>query len=195
MHGANRLGGNSLSDLLVFGRRAGLAAAEYAKGISTRLIVDQGQVQDLAREMLGPFERTTGENPFVVHADLQTLMERYVGIVRSEADLYKGLEELEKLRLRAQRVKADGSRLYNPGWHMALDLKALLCCSEALTRAARERRESRGGHTRLDYPEHDDAVWGRVNVVVRRTKAGMEVRQEPLPAMPAELQDLLRGGS
>ena len=143
--------------------------------------------------MLEPFERATGENPFVLHADLQTMMEQYAGIVRAEEELHRALEELDKLRMRAQRVKIDGSRLYNPGWHMALDLKALLCCSEVLTRAALERRESRGGHTRLDYPESDDTVFGRVNVVVRRTKAGMEVRQEPLSPMPAELQALLKG--
>jgi succinate dehydrogenase / fumarate reductase flavoprotein subunit len=193
MHGSNRLGGNSLSDLIVFGRRAGLAAAEYAKGVTTRLTVDQEQVKDLAREMLAPFERTSGENPFVVHADLQTMMERYVGIVRTDEELHQALEELRKLQARAQQIKVDGSRMYNPGWHMALDLKALLYSSEAVTRAAIERRESRGGHTRVDYPESDDAVFGRVNVVVRRTKAGMEVRQEPLPPMPAELQALLKG--
>src|SRR5206468_691805 len=130
LHGANRLGGNSLSDLLVFGRRAGLAAAEHAKQTAAPAI-DDAQIDDATREMLEPFERSEGDSPYDVHRDLQETMQNYVGIFRNEEDLKKGLSEIAKLKQRAAQVHVDGSRLFNPGWHLARDLKSMLAVSEA----------------------------------------------------------------
>ena len=139
LHGANRLGGNSLSDLLVFGRRAGLYAAEYAKNFKGTLTVDAGQVEALARACLDPFERTGGENPYAIHQDLQECMQSLVGIIRTEGELKKALEEVATLRERCRRIKIDGNRQYNPAWHLALDLHSLLTVSHAVTLAARCR--------------------------------------------------------
>src|SRR5262249_52826220 len=155
MHGANRLGGNSLSDLVVFGRRAGLHAAEYAKTVARQPRVDDGQLGALAREVLAPFERQGGENPYQIQRDLQETMQSLVGIIRTEAELKEAVQRLEALKARAARVRVEGGRVYNPGWHLALDLRSLLTVSEAITLAALERKESRGGHTREDYPKPD----------------------------------------
>jgi succinate dehydrogenase / fumarate reductase flavoprotein subunit len=190
MHGANRLGGNSLSDLVVFGRRAGLYAAAYARGFTGALTVDAGQVETIARACLKPFERSDGENPYAIHQDLQECMQGLVGIIRTEGELRKALEELATLRERAGRVRVDGNRQYNPAWHLALDLESLLTVSEAVTRAALERKESRGGHTRDDYPQADPEL-GKVNVVVRKAREEMSVTREPLPPMPPEIRALL----
>ncbi len=190
LHGANRLGGNSLSDLVVFGRRAGLSAAEYVKHFKGSLAVDAAQVEAIARDALGPFEQTGGENPYAIHQDLQGCMQRLVGIIRTEAELKKALDEIAVLRERALRVKVEGNRQYNPAWHLALDLHALLTVSEAVTLAALERKESRGGHAREDYPKMDPK-FGNVNVVVRKVRGEFSVSQEPLPAMPDELKRLL----
>jgi succinate dehydrogenase / fumarate reductase flavoprotein subunit len=189
MHGANRLGGNSLSDLLVFGRRAGLAAAEYARSLKQPLSVDPAQADAVARELLAPFERTGGENPYAIQHDLQEMMHGLVGIIRTEAELKEALAQLEVLKERARRVRVEGNRQYNPGWHLALDLASLLTVSEAITLSALERRESRGGHTREDYPKPDPHL-ARVNVVVRRVDQHLALSQEPLPEMPAELRKL-----
>ncbi len=189
MHGANRLGGNSLSDLLVFGRRAGLYAAEYAKKVLQLPRVDDGQLARLERELLAPFERPTGENPYAVQRDLQETMQSLVGIIRTEAELKEALQRLETLKARARRTSVEGNRQYNPGWHLALDLHALLTVAEAITLAALERRESRGGHTREDYPK-PDPHFGQVNVVIRRVDDRLTVSQEPLPQMPPELRRL-----
>jgi succinate dehydrogenase / fumarate reductase flavoprotein subunit len=189
MHGSNRLGGNSLSDLLVFGRRAGLGAAEYVKAFKGSLAIDSGEVEVVAREALAPFERTSGENPYAVHQDLQETMQSLVGIIRTEAELRKALDELGQLKARAARAKVEGNRQYNPGWHLALDLRSLLTVSEAVTLAALERKESRGGHTRDDCPK-TDPQWGKVNVVVRQKNGDMAVAPEPLPEMPDDLKPL-----
>ncbi|MBI4561613.1 MAG: fumarate reductase/succinate dehydrogenase flavoprotein subunit, partial [Candidatus Rokubacteria bacterium] len=193
LHGANRLGGNSLSDLLVFGRRAGLYAAEYAKNFAGALTVDAGQMEPIARECLEPFARSAGENAYAIHQDLQECMQSLVGIIRNEGELTKALQELAVLRERERRAKVEGNRQYNPGWHLAMDLSSLLTVSEAVTLAALERKESRGGHTRDDYPQMDPS-FGNVNVVVRQGRGGeMTVSQEPIPKMPDELLKLVEG--
>ncbi|MFQ5895909.1 MAG: fumarate reductase/succinate dehydrogenase flavoprotein subunit [Nitrospinota bacterium] len=192
MHGANRLGGNSLSDLLVFGQRAGLAAAEYAKGVGGSLRVNPEEVEATARETLAPFEGPGGENPYAIHQDLQETMQNLVGMIRAEADLGRALEELAKLRERAERVRVEGHRQYNPGWHMALDLRSLFTVSEAIALSALERKESRGAHTRTDYPG-EDAEFARVNAVVRKVDGRMSVSRAPLSEMPEELKKLFEG--
>jgi len=189
LHGANRLGGNSLSDLLVFGRRAGLAAAEHATKISNTAIVS-GQIEEAAREMLVPFERQEGESPYTIHRDLQETMQNLVGIFRNKEDLLRALEELEKLKDRAGRLSVEGSRLFNPGWHLAQDLKAMLTVSEAVTRSALAREESRGAHSRIDYPGLDSA-WGTKNNVTVREGTTMTLRQSRVPEMPGELKQLV----
>ncbi len=189
MHGANRLGGNSLSDLLVFGRRAGLYAALHAKDFGGRLTVDAGQVEAVARELLEPFERRDGENPYVLQAELQETMQSLVGIIRNERELREALRRIEELKARADKVAVAGNRQYNPAWHLALDLKPLLTVAECSALAALERKESRGGHTREDHPSADPE-WGKVNVVLRRRDGAIQVRREPLPEMPPELRAL-----
>jgi succinate dehydrogenase / fumarate reductase flavoprotein subunit len=189
LHGANRLGGNSLSDLLVFGRRAGMAAAQSAKKVR-QATIDQTQVDEAEREMLAPFQNGNGESPYAIHRDLQETMQKLVGIFRVEADLQQALQELEKLQERARRMHVDGSRMFNPGWHLSYDLQSMLTISEAVTRSALARRESRGAHSRIDYPSLD-ATWGKQNNVVSSQKGAMMLRQEPVPAMPEELQKLL----
>lgn len=191
MHGANRLGGNSLSDLLVFGRRAGLGAVQYARSLTRTPQVNRDEVEAAAREMLAPFERTEGENPYLLHGELQNTMQDYVGIFRTEEDLKKGLAKIEELRERAARVRADGSRLYNPGWHLARDLKNMITVAESIARSALVRKESRGAHSRLDYPKTDEA-FGKVNVAVARDDDRMKVYTTPLPEMPEELKALFK---
>ncbi len=190
LHGANRLGGNSLSDLVVFGRRAGLYAAEYAQNLKGTLTVAAGWVEALAQEALEPFQRTGGENPYAIHRDLQETMQSLVGIIRTEGELKKALEELATLKERARRVRVDGNRQYNPSWHLTLDLHSLLTVSEVVTLAALERKESRGGHTRDDYPK-TDPEWGKVNIAVRRRHGDITLTPDPLPEMPDELKKLL----
>ncbi len=191
MHGANRLGGNSLSDLIVFGRRAGLHAAEYAKSLKGTLTVDVGQVEGAAREVLAAFESTGNENPYTIHADLQECMQSLVGIIRNAGELRKALDEIAVLKQRLGRVRVGGGRDFNPAWHLALDLYSMLSVSEAVTLGALERKESRGGHTRDDYPFADDH-FGKVNVVIRRKGGAFSVAQEPLPEMPDDLKELLK---
>jgi len=189
LHGANRLGGNSLSDLLVFGRRAGLAAAEHAGKISNTPI-DSGQIEDSAREMLAPFERKNGESPYTIHRDLQETMQNLVGIFRNKEDLIRALEELEKLKERAGRLSVEGSRLFNPGWHLAQDLKAMLTVSAAVTHSALAREESRGAHSRIDHPGLD-ATWGTKNNMIVREGSAMTLRQSAVPELPADLKQLV----
>jgi succinate dehydrogenase / fumarate reductase, flavoprotein subunit len=194
LHGANRLGGNSLSDLVVFGRRAGLYAAEYAKALTGRPELDLDAVEAAARDMTALFDCGGGENPYAIHADLEDCMQDLVGIIRNDSDLRRALGEIEKLRDRAARVTVQGNRQYNPGWHLALDLHCMLTVAEAVTRSAVERKESRGGHTRDDFPG-TDAQLARVNVVTRRSGEQMVVSQEPLPTMPEELKRLVEEGA
>jgi succinate dehydrogenase / fumarate reductase flavoprotein subunit len=189
LHGANRLGGNSLSDLVVFGRRAGLAAAKHAKSTPAGNI-DAGQIEEAAREMLAPFERKSDEGPYAIHRELQDTMQSLVGIFRAEEDLRKALGELEKFKERAEKVSVEGSRMFNPGWHLAQDLKAMLTVAEAVTRSALERHESRGAHSRIDYPKLD-ATWGTKNNIIVRDGEKMELRQAAVPEMPAELKQLV----
>jgi succinate dehydrogenase / fumarate reductase flavoprotein subunit len=189
LHGANRLGGNSLSDLLVFGRRAGLAAAAYANKVSQG-VLDSVFIGAAEREMLAPFERGDGENPYAVHRDLQEVMQNLVGIFRVEQDVVKALGELEKLKQRAARVRVEGSRLFNPGWHLARDLKSMLTVSEAVARSALARKESRGAHSRIDYPKLDEQ-WGRTHNIISRDGDQMKLRQVPVQEMPDELKPLV----
>jgi succinate dehydrogenase / fumarate reductase flavoprotein subunit len=191
LHGSNRLGGNSLSDLLVFGRRAGLYAALYAKDFGGRLVVDSGQVEAVVREMLEPFERSRGENPYAIQADLQETMQSLVGIIRTESELRQALVRIEALKERAKKARAEGGRVYNNGWHTALDLRSLLTVAECSAVAALERKESRGGHSREDHPYMDDE-WGKVNIVVRLRDGALQLKREPLPAIPEELKTLLK---
>jgi succinate dehydrogenase / fumarate reductase, flavoprotein subunit len=190
LHGANRLGGNSLSDLLVFGRRAGLGAAAYADKAAAAAI-DEQQITDAERDMLAPFDRSEGENPYSVHRDLQEVMQNLVGIFRVEEDMNKAMGELEKLKARAGRVRVEGSRLFNPGWHLARDLKSMLTVSEAVTRSAMARKESRGAHSRIDFPKLDDQVWGKQHNLITRDGDNMKLQQFPVDAIPAELNELL----
>ncbi|MGH7516161.1 MAG: fumarate reductase/succinate dehydrogenase flavoprotein subunit [Gemmatimonadales bacterium] len=193
LHGANRLGGNSLSDLLVFGKRAGDFAAKFARehGAAT---VAGAEVEDAVRGALAPFERGAGANgngPYQVQQELQVMMQELVGIVRTGPEMERALEGIEKLRVRARQVGVSGNREYNPGWHTALDLSNLLAVSEAVTRAAIERRESRGGHFREDHPEKDPA-YGKFNIVIRKAEDGtMRLSPEPIPELPAELKQVI----
>jgi succinate dehydrogenase / fumarate reductase flavoprotein subunit len=189
LHGANRLGGNSLSDLVVFGRRAGRYAAEHARRLGDLPPVDPAQVEAAEREALAPFELDGGENPYTVQQELQDCMQDLVGIIRTEGELKSALERIAVLRERAARVSVEGHRQYNPAWHLALDLRSLLTISECVTVAALERRESRGGHTRDDYPKPDPEL-GKVRVVLRRRDGELTVAREPLEEMPDDLRAL-----
>jgi succinate dehydrogenase / fumarate reductase flavoprotein subunit len=189
MHGANRLGGNSLSDLLVFGRRAGAGAAAFARGAGGLPRVDESQVDEAGTELLAPFEQS-GENPYALHRELQDLMQRKAGIFRTAGDLQEAVEGVARLRERAAGVRVEGSRQFNPGWHLARDLRSLLVVSEAVARSALVREESRGAHSRLDFPGLDGRL-GRLNTVVARDGDAVRVSQAPLPEMPAELRALV----
>jgi len=194
LHGANRLGGNSLSDLLVFGQRAGEFAAQFAKQHRAGP-VDREEVDAAARAALAPFERRAdqdgGGGPFQLQAELQDFMQDLVGIVRREEEMRRALDRIVELKRRAARTTVVGNREYNPGWHTALDLDCLLTVSEAITRAALDRKESRGAHFRDDYPKKDDAA-GRVTTVIRKGSGGdMQVAREPLPEPPAELKAII----
>jgi succinate dehydrogenase / fumarate reductase flavoprotein subunit len=191
LHGANRLGGNSLSDLLVFGKLAGEYAAAFAKEHAAPT-VDDGQVEALARMALEPFERPNGgEGPYQVQYELQDLMQELVGIVRNEGELSQAIDGLERLQERAKRVSVEGNREYNSGWHTALDLRNLLPVAEAVTRAALEREESRGAHFREDHLGKDDE-WGTMNLVIRESAQGsMDVRREKLPPIREDLQAII----
>ena len=191
LHGANRLGGNSLSDLLVFGMRAGKYAAEFAARQSSAKI-DTQQADAIVRVALEPFDRAGGgEGPYQVEHDLQTMMQELVGIVRREDEIRRALDGLRTLKERARKVSVTGNREYNPGWHTALDLQNLLIVSEIVARAALERKESRGGHFRDDFPEKDPS-YGKFNIVIRRGPNGeMQVTREPLPEMREDLKKIV----
>jgi succinate dehydrogenase / fumarate reductase flavoprotein subunit len=193
MHGANRLGGNSLSDLLVFGARTGAGAAGHAATGAADPYLDPVQVRAAARDLAAPLERTEGEDPYAIQRDLQVMMQRLVGIFRVEADLDEALVHLAELRRRWTSVRTTGGRVYNPGWNLVFELGNLLTVSEAIARSARQRTESRGAHSRLDYPATDDVRWGSVNSVVSRAGDGsMAVTTSPLPTLPDALGRLLR---
>ena len=189
MHGSNRLGGNSLSDLLVFGRRAGVAAAEYAAGLGGRYpTVDGEQLDEAARSALVPFDNAVGdhENPYELHAELQQTMNELVGIIRKAGELEQALAKLDELKGRAQKVGVEGDRHFNPGWHLALDLRNMLAVSQCVARAALRRGESRGGHTRDDFPQMDPA-WRQKNLICAAVGDGIEVTEQPLSPMRDDL--------
>jgi succinate dehydrogenase / fumarate reductase flavoprotein subunit len=189
MHGANRLGGNSLSDLLVFGRRAGAGAAAYAKRLANAPQVNEAEIEAETRTLLEPFERTAGESPYEVHRALQDVMDRLVGIFRVQADLESAIGQLHELAIRAEKVRVEGTRMFNPGWHLARDLRNMLLVSEAIARSALLRKESRGAHSRLDFTALDLGL-GQVNHCVTRGASGMQVAATPLPQMPPDLKVL-----
>jgi succinate dehydrogenase / fumarate reductase flavoprotein subunit len=192
LHGANRLGGNSLSDLLVFGKRAGEYAAKYAAE-SSSVQIGADQIDLAATEALAPLERDAGADvgPFRLQYELQTLMQEKAGIAREEKELTEGLTGIIELKARADEMGCGGSREYNPGWHTALDLQNLLTVSEAVALAARERKESRGAHARVDYQEKDKA-WGTFNLVIKKAKDGsMAIRREPIPPIRQDLRDII----
>ena len=185
MHGSNRLGGNSLSDLLVFGRRAGAAAAERAAR-TTVAALDEAAVTGAAAAALAPFERDGGENPYTIQHDLQETMNDLVGIIRTRTEVEQALVRIEELKVRAKALTVEGHRQYNPGWHLALDLPHMLRVSECIARAALEREESRGGHTRDDFPG-PDPEWARLNVICTQDGEGIALHRQPLPVLPDEL--------
>ncbi|MFT4009230.1 MAG: fumarate reductase/succinate dehydrogenase flavoprotein subunit [Nocardioidaceae bacterium] len=196
MHGSNRLGGNSLSDLLVFGRRAGQSAAYAAyRGREDRPAVTAEQIAEAKQKALAPFagsvDGKAGENPYTIQKDLQDVMHRLVGIIRTESELTESLAELERLKERAKHLSVEGHRQYNPGWHLAIDLGNMLLVSECIAKAALERQESRGGHTRDDYPG-PSAEWGALNLVLSLNESGehVDLKHQPLPVMPDELSQL-----
>jgi succinate dehydrogenase / fumarate reductase flavoprotein subunit len=190
INGANRLGGNSLSDLLVFGKRAGEFAAKFARE-NQHGTIDRDEIDTVAREALTAFERTDGENPYSVQKDLQETMQDLVGIVRDEAEMREALEKIGNLKTRAEKTAVTGNREYNPGWHTALDLKNLLTVSEGITRAALERKESRGAQFREDYPDKEER-FSKVNTIVSKSADGsMQIRLEPLPEMPEYLKRVI----
>jgi succinate dehydrogenase / fumarate reductase flavoprotein subunit len=189
MHGSNRLGGNSLSDLLVFGRRAGESAAAYVASLAVRPAVSDDDVRAGQWSALAPFNASGGDNPYSIQQDLQQSMNDLVGIIRTEGELRAALDAIEELKKRAATMSVEGHRQYNPGWHLALDLRNMLLVSEAIAKAALERQESRGGHTRDDFPG-PDPEWGGKNLVVSLADDGESVtlNPQPLPPMPDDLK-------
>ena len=187
MHGSNRLGGNSLSDLVVFGRRAGMGAAEYLTLLGTKLPVpDEGEIAAAHAEALAPLQRTGGGNPYTVHGEVQETMSNLVGIIRTEAEIKTALADLEKLAARAASVSAEGGSAYNPGWHLALDLRNIMLMAQCVAQAALERQESRGGHTRDDYPGMRPE-WRKVNLVCALDGDQVTITRQPLQPMRADL--------
>src|SRR6266581_4179459 len=189
MHGSNRLGGNSLSDLLVFGRRAGEGAVEYLDALGARPKISEVALAEAQAEALAPLERSGGENPYAVHAEVQQTMSDLVGIIRRADEIKAALAELEKLRERAAKVSAPGGSAYNPGWHLALDLRNILLIAECVAQAALERQESRGGHTRDDYPEMSPE-WRKLNLICTLDGDHVVLRRQPIPAMRTDLLEL-----
>jgi succinate dehydrogenase / fumarate reductase, flavoprotein subunit len=197
MHGANRLGGNSLGDLLVFGKRAGEHAAAYVADMaSTRPEFSEESVAAAQEAALAPFALEGGENPYTVQRDLQDTMHTLVGIIRTAEEMTQALSRIEEFKARVAKLSVEGHRQYNPGWHLSIDLKNMLLVSECIARAALDRKESRGGHTRDDYPA-TDPTWGQLNVLCRLNDrgTGVEVFHQDLPEMPDELKKLFDDGS
>jgi succinate dehydrogenase / fumarate reductase, flavoprotein subunit len=189
MHGSNRLGGNSLSDLLVFGKRAGDGAASYLEGLDARPSASDTTLAEAQAEALAPLQRAEGENPYTVHAELQQAMNDLVGLIRRESEVKQALTELEQFRARAARVCVPGGRAYNPGWHVALDLRNMLLVAECVALAALERQESRGGHTREDFPEMSPE-WRKVNLICTLSGEHVALSRKPLPKMRTDLLGL-----
>ncbi len=190
LHGANRLGGNSLTDLVVFGRRTGESAAAYAQGIHDHAELDDAAIEEERCLLLQPLTHGGNENPYLLHQDLQQVMTDHVGIARDEETLSAGLEKVLELQERSKNIGVTGSRAFNPGWHMARDDLFMLTVAEAVIRSAIERRESRGAHYRTDYTEKSDEL-SRINFITCKTSAGMTVQRAPITPMPPELVALL----
>ena len=191
MHGSNRLGGNSLSDLLVFGRIAGEHAAKFAKSVQAKE-TDKGALEEAEREALAPFSRDEGPNPFLLHEDLMNQMQKYVGIMRNADDLAAGLKEIDRMKDAQARISVTGNRHYNAAWHESIDMRNMLIVSEAMARAAAQRKESRGGHAREDFTEMDKEHFAKLNIVSRLGKNGeMELTEVPLPKVPDEIKKVL----
>jgi succinate dehydrogenase / fumarate reductase flavoprotein subunit len=189
MHGANRLGGNSLSDLLVFGKLAGDSAANYVNNLDNQLDCNNQEVSKIIKEATDILNREEGKNPYLVHEELQTILQSYVSIVRTGEELALGLEKLQELKVDIVEVFAHASAQYNPGWNEALDLKNLIVTAEAVTRAALIREESRGAHTRLDFEgENDDGL--EYNIVIKKTESGMSAEKVRREDPPVELADI-----
>jgi succinate dehydrogenase / fumarate reductase, flavoprotein subunit len=186
MHGSNRLGGNSLSDLLVFGRRAGIGAADYLDRLQARPVVADADLRAAAEEALAPLARDGGENPYSVHLELQEIMTTLVGLIRTEKEMEQALGELEKLKEREAKVSAPGGRAYNPGWHLSLDLRNMLIVAECIAMAALERQESRGGHARDDYPQMSPE-WRKVNLICTLDHDRVQLTKQPMEPMRADL--------
>jgi succinate dehydrogenase / fumarate reductase flavoprotein subunit len=190
MHGSNRLGGNSLSDLLVFGRRAGAGAVAYLGGLgAARPVLDEAEVEQAATTALAPYDRPDGENPYTVHQELQQTMNDLVGIIRRADEVEQALQRLAEFRTRAERVGVQGGRQYHPGWHLALDLRNMLTVSECVAHAALERTESRGGHTRDDHPGMDKE-WRRYLLSCALRGSEVTVTKQEQPPMREDLLDL-----
>ena len=189
LHGANRLGGNSLSDLLVFGNISGRAAANFALN-TEEISFSKSKLKKAANEIIDCFSDTKTENPYHLHRELQDIMEMHAGIVREEESLNEGIEKLKDLSRRVENAKATGDRSYNPSWHLCLDMKNMIITSLAVAEAAKERRESRGGHTRLDYPEYDKEL-GTLNIIIRKGPDGLNIVKSDKKIMPDELQDFV----
>jgi succinate dehydrogenase / fumarate reductase flavoprotein subunit len=199
MHGSNRLGGNSLSDLLVFGRRAGLGAAEYISALPARPAVSDAALATATVTALAPLDRAQGESPYAIHSELQTIMNDLVGLIRRESEMKTALVEIDKLRARAAQVCAPGGRAYNPGWHLALDLRNMLVVAECVAQAALERQESRGGHTRDDYPGMSPE-WRKLNLICSADDSGdgddgrVSLRRQLMEPMRIDLLELFDVG-
>ena len=188
-HGSNRLGGNSLSDLLVFGRRAGLGAVEYLNGLSGAPTPPEADIAAAAAEAVAPLERSGGENPYTVHSELQQTMNDLVGLIRRESEMTTALKELEKYKERVAQVSAEGGTGYNPGWHLALDLRNMLLVAECVAMAALERQESRGGHTRDDYPEMSPE-WRKINLMLSMPGDHITLWRQPVISLRPDLLEL-----
>ena len=186
LHGANRLGGNSLSDLLVFGNISGISAANFALK-NEEISFTKNKLRKAVKDILEPFSKEKTENPYHLHYELQDIMEMHAGIVREEESLNEGIEKLKDLSERVKNAKATGDRAYNPSWHLCLDMKNMIITSLAVAEAARERRESRGGHTRLDYPEYDKEL-GMINIIIRKGPDGLSIIKSDKEIMPEDLQ-------
>jgi len=190
MHGANRLGGNSLSDLVVFGRRAGTGASDYAEKLKEFPRISDKDIEAAVEELEAPFKRESGRNPYDVHKELNQIMGTHVGIFRNEKDMEEGIKKLEELKKEVANVKAEGGKEYNPGWHLCRDLQNMMVAAEAMARSAHSRQESRGAHSRLDFTETDKGKWATVNTSCSRDGEKMKLEHTPLPEMPEDLKKL-----
>jgi succinate dehydrogenase / fumarate reductase flavoprotein subunit len=195
LHGANRLGGNSLTDLLVFGGLAGEYAAKYSKELSDKPSVLESEIKEALLYALAPFNSDRTEDVYELHQELQKLMEAHVGIIRNENDIKAGITRLDELAERAKNAKASGNRVYNPGWHLAIDIHNLLLTSKALAIAALERKESRGAHTRDDYPKTDPTLVDKLYVISKDETGRLNLRQDLIPPMPEDLKNIMEEGA